>query len=158
MTPRRVKVRLSFEGRRYIGYLELPEGVYRVSDVLNDPSPFLKLIEVSSLEPLNPNSYLAVRKSGISYVQALEEVENPKRLVEEGTFVPVIVKLRMIQTRIAGHAFVPQNEKDIIHFLNLSRPFLNLKDVEILGTAERYEYLAVGKNQIAFVEVMPPGT
>lgn len=152
---RRVRVRVNFSGRRYVGVVTIPEGVVRVSDVLNDGSHFLNLEEAQTRDGA-PAGALALNKGSITFIQALEEPTPViAALRRKGGFVTVEVTMTPMDSVIRGRIFVPDGGT-APEILNDKRNFLSLRDVEIVGTRERFPYLALSKAQVVSVEVLDP--
>jgi hypothetical protein len=152
---RRVRVRVNFSGRRYVGFVTIPEGVVRVSDVLNDGSHFLHLVEAQTRDGA-PAGALALNKGSITFIQALEEPTPViPALRRKGEFVPVEVSMSPEQSTIRGRIFVPDGAT-AAEVLDDKRNFLSLRDVEVVATRERFPYLALSKAQVVSVEVMEP--
>jgi hypothetical protein len=146
-----VKIRVSVEGNRYIGYVDIPEGVDRISDLLNTRRPFLKIQNPSSHESIQKDSDLIINKDHIDYVQVLEEPAMPEENKVPGTFFKIRVKTLSIE--ITGLLFVPHSGETPMDIVNDERLFLSIKDAEIVNTPEEYSYLGISKRKICSVEV-----
>lgn len=152
---RRVRVRVNFSGRRYVGIVTMPEGVTRVSDVLNDGSHFLHLEDAQTRDG-GPTGGLSLNKGSISYIQALEETSTgSSALRREGGFHTVDVAMTMLDHAIRGRLFVPDG-MTATEVLNDERNFLSLRDAEVVGTPEKYPFLAICKAQVISVAVTEP--
>jgi len=150
-----VRVRVNFSGRRYVGVVTIPEGVNRVSDVLNDGSHFLYLEEAQTRDGVRPAG-LSLNKRSITYIQALEEptrVSAAPRM--EGDFVTVEVAMTTMDCMVRGRIFVP-DAQSAAEVLNDERNFLSLRDAEVVGTGEKYPFLALCKAQVISVEFTEP--
>jgi hypothetical protein len=152
---RRVRVRVNFSGRRYVGVVAVPEGTTRVSDVLNDGSHFLTLEEAHTRDGA-PAGGLALNKQSITFIQALEDAPHTiPALRRRGGFVPVEVAMSHLELVIRGKIFVPDG-MNAAEILNDERNFLSLSDVEVVGTPESFPFLALCKAQVVSVEIMEP--
>jgi hypothetical protein len=152
---RRVRVRVNFSGRRYVGTVTVPAEVTRVSDVLNDGSPFLHLAEAQTRDG-SPAGGLALNKGAITFIQALEEpTKSTPSMRAQGGFLTVEVSMAHMDMVIRGKIFVPEG-KTAAEILNDARNFLSLSDVEVVGTTETFPFLAVCKAQVASVEIPEP--
>ncbi|MEN8264581.1 MAG: hypothetical protein ABFR82_14085 [Nitrospirota bacterium] len=147
----RVKIRVSVAGNRYIGYVILPEGPDRMSDLLNNSKLFLKIQNPSSYEPVQENSEFIINKEYIDYVQVLDEtpIVMAKRI--PGSFHKMRVKTTSIE--IMGELFVPETGALPMDVVNDDRLFLSIKDADIVNTPEKYSFLAISKRRICTVEV-----
>jgi hypothetical protein len=155
MGTRHVRVRVNFSGKRYVGVVTVPEGVTRVSDVLNDGSHFLHLAEAQTRDGA-PNGGLALNKGSITFIQALEEPTPViPALRRKGGFVPVEVAMSHMELVIRGKIFVPDG-LTAAEVLNDERNFLSLSDVEVVGTTETFPFLALCKAQVVSVEITAP--
>jgi len=145
-------VRVNFGGRRYVGVVALPEGVLRMSDVLNDGSHFLHLEDAHTRDGA-PAGGLCLNKGSISYIQALEESSTGSpSLRREGGFVTVDVAMATLDHVIRGRLFVPDGAS-AAEVLNDERNFISLRDAEVVGTPEKYPFLAICKAQVVSVAV-----
>jgi len=152
---RRVRVRVNFSGRRYVGIVAIPEGIHRVSDVLNDGTPFLYLDEAQTRDG-SRNGGLSLNKGSITFIQALEEpapASTAQRL--KGDFVTVEVAMTTMDCMVRGRIFVP-DAQSAAEVLNDERNFLSLRDAEVVGTGEKYPFLALCKAQVISVEFTEP--
>lgn len=148
---RTVKIRVSLAGSRYIGNVDIPGGVDRMSDLLNSKTPFLKLWNVDSYESIRHDSVFIINKDHIDYVQVLEEAPLSEANRIPGVFHDIRVKTLSIE--IHGKLFVPHTGESPMEIVNDDRIFLSIKDAEIVGTPERYQYLGISKRKICSVEV-----
>lgn len=152
---RHVRVRVNFSGRRYVGVVTVPEGVTRVSDVLNDGTHFLTLEEAHTRDGA-PAGGLALNKRSITFIQALEDSpQTIPALRRKGGFVPVEVSMSHMELVIRGKIFVPDG-MIAAEILNDERNFLSLSDVEVVGTTETFPFLALCKAQVVSVEILAP--
>lgn len=152
---RHVRVRVNVSGRRYVGVVTIPDGVTRVSDVLNDGSPFLYLQEAQARDGA-PAGGLALNKGSITFIQALEDpMPGIPALRRKGGFVTVEVALTHMDSVIRGNIFLPDG-KTAAEVLNDRRNFLSLGDAQLVGTGETYPFLALSKAQVVSVEVTAP--
>ncbi len=148
---RTVKIRVSLAGSRYIGNVSIPGGVDRMSDLLNSKTPFLKIWNVDSYESIRNDSDFIINKDHIDYVQVLEEAPPVGSNKIPGAFHDIRVKTLAIE--IHGKLFVPNTGESPMEIVNDDRTFLSIKDAEIVGTPERYQYLGISKRKICSVEV-----
>jgi hypothetical protein len=113
----------------------------------------MTLLEVDSMEPIEKGALLVINKNLISYVQAMEEFKRNYSVVHTGRFVGV--KVRAVEYQIGGEVFLPAHiiGEDPAEFLSLTPYFLNVKNASIKGTSERYNFMAVSKNQIRSIEI-----
>jgi hypothetical protein len=146
-----VKIRVSVEGCRYIGYVDIPEGLDRISDLLNTKRPFLKIQNPSSHESIKKDSDFIINKDHIDYVQVLEEPAMPEANKVPGTFYKI--RVRTLSIEITGLLFVPLSGEEPMDIVNDERLFLSIKDAEIVDTPEEYFYLGISKRKICSVEV-----
>lgn len=146
-----VKIGVSVAGSRYIGNVRLPEGVDRMSDLLNSKKLFLKIQNPSSNEPVQKNSDFIINREYIDYVQVLEEapVSSANRI--PGSFWRIRVKT--INIEIQGELFVPNTGELPMDIVNDERLFLSIKDAEIVNTPEKYTFIGISKRRICTVEV-----
>ena len=151
---KQVRVRINLSGSRYVGFVHVYPPKTRVSDVLNEEDPFMTLFEVDSVDPVTEGSQLVIHKNRVSYIQAIEEfVRKYNAKVHPGSFIET--KIRLDNYVIGGSVFLPDELKarDRSELLKVNPYFLNVKDVSIIGTNERYNFLAVSKNQIRSIEM-----
>lgn len=146
-----IKLRVSVDGNKYIGHVQLPENMDRMSDLLNDRKPFLKIKNVSSYESIQKNSEFIINKEHIDYVQVLEETPLIAANKIAGKFYKIRVKT--MNSEIQGHLFVPNNGEMPMDIVNDDRLFLSIKEAEIINTPERYTFLGISKRKICTVEV-----
>lgn len=146
-----VKIRVNVAGSKYIGYVKIPEGVDRMSDLLNSRKPFLKLKNLSSYESIQVDSDFIINKGHIDYVQVLEEAPLAEANKIPGTFSKIRVKT--LNLEILGWLFVPDTGDSPMGIVNDDRLFLSIKNAEITGTPEEYTYLGIAKRKICTVEV-----
>jgi hypothetical protein len=152
---KRVRVRVNFSGKRYVGVVTVPDGITRVSDVLNDGRHFLHLEEAQTMEG-PPAGGLVLNKDAITFIQALEEpVPTIPALRRRGGFAVVEVIMRHLEMEIRGKIFVPEGAT-AAEVLNDERDFLSLSDVHVVGTRERFPFLAISKPQVVAVEILEP--
>lgn len=152
---KKVKVRIKLGTVPYLGFVDVPPPINRVSDILNSQALFLPLKDVHSLEHVGENSLLLINKKEISYIQALEEREIQAKSVDISTigyFTQVKILLRDTNIKVLGQIFIPFKDNDLSCTINQTTFFLNLKDVSIEGTREAYSYLAVSKAFIKTIE------
>ncbi len=144
-----VKVRINASGKRIIGYVELYAKDARtthprISDILNSAEPFL-LIREEEDSSVDEGRFQAIPKDSLSYVEALDEPENPSWLRIEGTLRPITVELREPAATLRGELFVPTEDNWVTVLLD-GLTFINLVNVEFVNSVERYEYLAISKS------------
>jgi hypothetical protein len=152
--PRVVKVRVNASGLRIIGFVHLPDGVYRTSDVLNAGDPYLLIQDTNEPSPLEKGGFRAVLKDSISYVEALEEPSAPQGLKRAGLFTLIAVELRFPVVRMEGVIFTPEDQTPY-EVVNDGRRFISLRNVQFHKSVERYDYLAVGKEAATLLEWLP---
>ncbi len=141
---RLVKLRVNASGTRLIGHVALLQHENRISDRLNDPEALLLLDTVESGD--YGAQCVAISKDAVSYVVALEEPDLLHNVRRSGAFQWVTVELIQPNSRLTGELFVPNGFK-VTDCLNDDRRFVNLKNVAFDESAERYEFLALGKRQ-----------
>lgn len=152
--PRVVRVRVNASGLRIIGFVHLPDEVYRTSDVLNSAAPYLLVQDTDEPSPLEKGGFRAVLKDSISYVEALEEPSAPDGLRRAGMFTVIAVELRSPALRMEGVIFTPEGETPY-EVVNDSRRFISLRNVQFHKSVERYDFLAVGKGAATLLEWAP---
>ncbi len=150
----KVRIRVSVAGNRYIGFVVLPEGTDRMSDLLNNSKTFLKIQNPSSYEPVQENSDFIINKEYIDYVQVLDETPIVLSNRIPGSFHKMRVKTTHIE--IIGELFVPETGELPMDVVNDDRLFLSIKDADIVNTPEKYSFLAISKRRICTVEVYQP--
>ncbi len=148
---RTVKIRVSLARAKYIGEVEIPGGVDRMSDLLNSRAPFLALRNVDSYEGIRKDSAFIINKEHIDYVQVLEEYPLIEANKIPGQFHRIRVKT--LAADILGELFVPQTGESPMEVVNDERAFVSIRNAEIVGTAERYQFLGISKGKICTVEV-----
>ena len=151
---KQVKVRINLSGSRYVGKVRVYPPKTRVSDVLNEEEPFMNLFEVDSVDPIMEGSQLVVHKRQVSYIQAIEEFTRKYDVkTHAGSFVEA--KIRLDNFVMKGSVFLPERlmKSDRSALLGVNLHFLNVKDVSVIGTNERYTFLAISKNKIRSVEI-----
>ncbi|HUJ79230.1 MAG TPA: hypothetical protein VLY45_02815 [Nitrospiria bacterium] len=153
MTNKKVKVRVNLSGSRYVGYVSVYAPTLRVSDVLNDAKQFMTLSEVDSIDPVAKDISLVVNKSLIVYVQVIEEPKWTSHGGHTGDFIRV--KIRTRGHHIEGDIYVATDmvAEDRAELLNRTPHFLNVRNAEIIGTKERYDFLAISTGQIRSLEI-----
>jgi len=94
-----------------------------------------------------------IHKNLVSYIQAIEEFTRKYTKVHPGNFVEV--KIRLDNYVLGGTVFLPEKlaNRDRLELLEVNPHFLNVKNASVIGTNERYNFLAVSKNQIRSVEI-----
>ena len=139
--PRRsVRIRTNVSGERLIGVVDLPsEPGSRLSDLLNAPEPFLHV------QLVDDTAAVAIRKTSISYIEALEEPPMSGH-VPLGTFHSVVAEFSPPVQPLRGELFVAATA-NLLDVLNDPRPFVNLRNVVVIDSFEHYKFLAVGKHQ-----------
>ncbi len=150
----RAQVRVNFGGKHYLGMVELPPPLERVSDILNDGLHFLYLhdVQADGAEPTDQS--IALNKHHITHVQAIEEALPPNpSLIVSGEFVEVEVLMQNPFMQIRGHIFVPDGTRGPSEVINDARDFLSLRNVTQVGTREEHPYLALSKAQVVSVTV-----
>ncbi len=154
-----IRIRVNFYGRRYLGSIRVPEGVDRVSDVLNDGSHFLVLDDVHATQSAYSGDTVALNKRGIVFVQTMEEIiVGNDTLKVEGQFVGVEAEMEHDGLKIRGSVFIPSQVAEAGDVLNDHRDFLNMRDVEVTDTGETYPYLALCKSQVTAIRILAPDT
>lgn len=147
------RVRVNYSGKRYIGEAALPSPTTRVSDVLNDGTPFLCLRNVQTTAENEMGGTIGLNKDRITYIQVIEEARNPPGKRVEGQFLHVEAALAGAEEHpIRGGIFIPEWIADVGDIINDGRAFLSLTDAEIAGTSERYPYLALSKRQVTLIQ------
>jgi hypothetical protein len=146
-----VRLRINASGKRIIGFMELyardPRTTHpRISDTLNSAEPFL-LIREDEDSSVDKGGFQAIPKDSLSYVEALDEPENPSWLRDEGTLRTISLELREPVATLRGDLWVPSEGK-VSEVLNDSRRFINLLNVEFVNSVERYKYLAISKSHV----------
>ena len=133
---------MNLGGTRLIGYVQLPAELRRISDVLNEPEPFLLVADDDPrfLDHEKTTSK-AVLKRSISYLEPLEEPARPAAQLS-GSFHPVSIDLQDLHKTVQGELFVPEG-RTVAAVLNATRGFINLRHATILDSVEKYSYLAV---------------
>jgi hypothetical protein len=151
---KKVKVRMNLSGARYVGHVRVYPPKTRVSDVLNEAQKFMTLSEVEAIDSVAKSASLVVNKGLVSYVQVLEEPKRTYDGVHTGDFVQV--KIRMVDHQIEGELFVPTLMKvtDRAALLNQTAHFLNVRNGVVVGTKERYDFVAVSIHQIRSLEIV----
>ncbi len=154
-SSKRVKVRINATGSRYVGYVHVLPPKTRISDVLNDEGDFITLVDVDSVDPVAKEAQLIINKKQISYIQTLEEFSRNYTGIHTGSFVGV--KIRTIDAAIEGEIFLPTHlmNQERAALLTLHRFFLNVKNAAVIGSREKYAFLAVAKAQIRSLEIKP---
>ncbi len=150
----RAQVRVNFGGKRYLGMVELPPPLERVSDVLNDGLHFLYLHMVQTDGTCQGDESMALNKHHITHVQAIEEALPPNpSLIVSGDFIEVDVLMQNPFMQIRGHIFVPDGTRGPSEVINDARDFLSLRNVTLVGAREEYPYLALSKAQVVSITV-----
>ncbi len=150
-TNRTVKIRVSLARAKYIGEVAIPGGFDRMSDLLNGRSPFMSLSNVDSYEGIRKDSSFIINKEHIDYVQVLEEQPLIEANKISGAFHRI--RVRTLVSDILGELFVPQTGETPMEVIGDDRAFLSIRNAEIVGTAERYQFLGISKTKICSVEV-----
>lgn len=150
-----VKMRINASGKRIIGFVELyakdPRTTHpRISDILNSAEPFL-LIRDEEDSSADNGGFQAIPKDSLSYVEALDEPDNPSWLCNEGMLRTISLELREPVATVRGELWVP-NEGNVSEVLNDSRRFINLLNVEFVNSVERYKYLAISKSHVVVLK------
>lgn len=150
---KKVKVRVNLSGTRYVGNIRVYPPKVRVSDVLNEEKQFMTLSDVDAVDPVAKGASLVVNKALVSYVQVIEEFKRTYHGVHTGDFVSV--KIRTVERQIDGEIFMPAHMMvaDRAELLNRAPHFLNVRNAEIIGTKERYDFVAVSTDQIRSLEI-----
>ncbi|HXV62761.1 MAG TPA: hypothetical protein VEK15_18830 [Vicinamibacteria bacterium] len=146
-----VKLRINASGKRIIGFVDLfakDAGTThpRISDILNNVEPFL-LIREAEDSAGEERGFQAIPKDSLSYVEALDEPENPAWLCKAGDRRRITVELREPSATVKGDILVPTGSK-LSEVLNDSRRFINVLSAEFVDSVERYRYLAVNKSHV----------
>ncbi len=145
--PDKVRVRVNFSGKRYVGHVHLPAPGVRITDVLNNGKLFLHLENVQTTDEKELGGTLGMNKGGITFVQVIEEGDNDEHKVAAGEFLHVEITMRGMDQAIRGGIFIPEGTADAGDIINDNRDFLSLNEVEVVGTSETYPFLAVSKQQ-----------
>jgi hypothetical protein len=150
---KKVKVHMNLSRTRYVGYVHVYPPKTRVSDVLNEGHIFMTLSDVDAIESVAKGASLVVNKILVSYVQVVEEFKRHYLKVHSGEFVQV--KIRMVDYQIEGELFIPSHMRgmDRAALLNRSPHFLNVRNCTVIGTRERYDFVAVSAHQIRSLEI-----
>jgi len=150
---KQVKVRINLSGARYVGYVRVDLPKVRMSDVLNEEHRFMTLSDVDSIDPVAKGASLVVNKSLIVYVQVIEEPKWISQGEHRGEFRSA--KIRTRDHQIEGGIFLPAHmmAEDLAVLFNRTPHFLNVRNAEIIGTKERYDFLAVSTGQIRSLEI-----
>ncbi|MFH1756902.1 MAG: hypothetical protein ABH969_02535 [Pseudomonadota bacterium] len=72
---RKVRVWVKTVDSAYTGFVYLPAGRKRFSDVLNDERKFLSITDVESKDFASPKSFLTINKDLIELVEILEPLK-----------------------------------------------------------------------------------
>ena len=72
---RKIRVWMKTHDSAFTGFVYLPGGRQRFSDVLNDKRKFLSITDVESKDFASPKSFLAINKDLIEVVEILEPNE-----------------------------------------------------------------------------------
>ena len=150
-----VKLRINASGKRIIGHVEryvkdARTTHPRISDILNSAEPFL-LIRKEEDSSVDEGGFQAIPKDSLSYVEALDEPENPSWLRNEGTLRTISLELREPVATMRGELWVPSEGK-VSEVLNDSRRFISLLNVEFVNSVERYKYLAISKSHVVVLK------
>lgn len=137
-----IRARINASGHRLIGEVELGPDQHRISDVLNGAARFVLVRDAEARH--------AVLTDAVSYVIAIEEPRRPGGLRRQGEFHAVTVELREPRATLHAECFVPDGGT-LIEVLDGPDRFLNLRNVEFVGSRERYDHLAVRKGQMTVV-------
>jgi hypothetical protein len=150
---KKVKVHMNLSRTRYIGYVHVYPPKTRVSDVLNEGHAFMTLSDVDAIESVAKGSSLLVNKMLISFVQVIEEFKRQYLKVHSGDFMPV--KIRMVDYQVEGELFIPSHLRgmDRAALVNRSPHFLNVRNCTVIGTREKYNFVAVSTHQIRSLEI-----
>ena len=139
---RSLRVRVNVGGQRIVGWVDLPETrLSRCSDVLNDADPYLTVRR--DVEPGHGADTTAVNKASISYVEVAND-QTARRWVIPGTFQPVVIEVSTPEVVFRGELFVLA-DTTVVDVLNDGRRFISLRNAQLNGGHEPYEYLGVGK-------------
>lgn len=146
-----VKVRINASGKRLIGCVDLPEGMERVSDLLNAPNPCILLTANGIMPPGKKPDHQIVFKHAITYLEAIEEPKFHTTSHHGGCFHPVVGELLEPNSQqIIAEIFVPFG-MSLFEVMNDSRNFISLRNVHFSNFVERYPFLAVGKKHLILV-------
>ena len=145
---RSVKVRVNALGTRVVGTMDVPPPHFRVSDYLNSHKDFL-LVRQDDSESL-------IAKDAISYLEALEEGEDAGSRPSSGEFLKVTVILREHIGTLNGEIFIPEGG-DLAAALDRARRFIKVRGVTFAESKERYEFLAISKQEIVMIRAEQPG-
>ena len=152
----RVKVRLKTTTTRYLGTIEYPSRYFRFSDFLDGEQDFLKILQPESSDLISGESIILVNKKNIVYIHSVEEEYRKQSFSPSGEFFQATIKLKDGE-RIKGLIFCSYEESDypMEGILRQTGCFLKVRTPVIIGTSEKYNFLAVGKAEILTVEVDP---
>lgn len=153
----RVKVRLKINTTRYLGIIEYPSRYFRFSDFLDGDQDFLKILQPESADLMITESILLVNKKSIVYIHSVDEEYRSRQSVSpNGEFFQATIRLKEGE-RIKGLIFCSYEESDypMEGILRQSGCFLKVRTPVIMGTSEKYNFLAVGKAEILTVEIDP---
>lgn len=144
---RSVKVRVNALGTRVIGTIDVPPPHFRVSDYLNSHDDFL-VVRQEGAENL-------IAKDAISYLEALEEGEDAGSRPSSGGFHPVTIVLREHIGTLNGEMFIPEG-LNLPAALNRARRFIKVRNVSFTDSREKYDFLAVSKQEIVMIRDADP--
>jgi hypothetical protein len=142
-----VKVRVNASGRRLIGIIVIPPPHFRISDFLNSHDEFL-LVKQEKTDTV-------LEKNAVSYLEALEEGQDSGSRPAKGSFHRVVVTLKNHVGSLEGELFIPEGS-NLLGTLNKLRRFVNLRNVSFVNTPEKYEFLAIGKQEIIMIQEAAP--
>lgn len=138
-----VRVRVNASGKRIIGIVGIPPPHFRVSDYLNSHEDFLRVRQ--------EKTDLLVSKDAISYLEALEEGTDAGSRPRNGSFRRVTVALRNHAGTLKGEVFTPDG-LDLGGAIQKARRFVNVRHVRFVNSAEKYDFLALGKPEIVMIQ------
>jgi hypothetical protein len=152
----RVKVRLKINTTRYLGTIEYPSHYFRFSDFLDGDQEFIKILQPESADLISTESILLVNKKNILYIHSIEEEYRKYSFSPNGEFFQATIWLKDGE-RIKGLIFCSYEESNypMEGILRQTGCFLKVRTPVIVGTSEKYNFLALGKSEILTVEVDP---
>lgn len=150
-SPGYVKVRLNAWGKRVLGAVELPDGVERISDLLNSPSPCVHVFQGEPALRWQNGSDQVIFKEAINYLEAIEEPKLHTAATSTGNFIPIVGEMRGPDPQhLVAEMFVPYGET-LFDVLNDPRMFISMRNVHFPDFVERYPFLAVNKKSLILV-------
>lgn len=146
-----VKVMVNAYGRKLIGSVPLPDGVERVSDVLNNQDQCILMVGAEPHLAGRSNGDQIIFKDSITYLESLDEPKPHTSSGHGGTFLPVVGELRGHDPQqIVAEIFLPYG-LTLFDVLNEPRQFVSMRNVHFVNFLERYPFLAINKRQLILV-------